>query len=980
MEIFCPTCQSRFFLKKEQQLPQFCTFCGASLQESSFPSTDSSFTQTEISFIEGHAPKDEAVQFTIGPYQVLQSIGKGGMGEVLLAYDTSCGRRIALKRVRSDLEEKKILYQRFLKEARITSQLTHPAIIPIYAIHEEGNHIYYTMPYVEGQTLKEILRKTRRQEKKGEPLDHLGGSIPALIRVLITICNAIAYAHSKNVLHRDLKPENIIIGKFGEVMILDWGLAKIVNTPLLKQVSPKKPLKTLTHYRKVVGTVAYMAPERALGSPATIQTDIYSLGITLYMMLTLHQPFRRGGLKEFIKNMNREQFIDPIEIAPYRDVPKILAEICHKCLMVNPQDRYPTVEELINDLENFIEGRSEWFHIATLNIKKKSDWEFQENVLIAEHVAITRGTEVSDWMSLMISQASFSENIKILAKVRIGEKGNGIGFLLNIPEGGERKHVNDGYCLWLGSENQQSTKLLRSTVEVLSLPDIALGKNKWHLIEIEKVDNHLQCFVDGSSQFSYVGHIPVIGTRVGLVARDADFEIEDFFIYIGGQTVSVSCLAVPDAFLAHKDYDTALYEYRRIGQSFRGRAEGREALFRAGVALLEKAKLTKLPEYFDQALDEFSKLHGTPGAPLEYIGKALVYQALDDFEEEIKCYYLACRRYPRHPLFPILRDHIITRMHECSRSHRRATYHLILLAVTHLPDITSSPQPAKLFTSLKNHWEKLPFMEEDPTCRDQKDFAIHLAFWLGRPFYLLEMIDHLVKMTEPDPILLDNAFYSLIELGAFTEAKTIAHQLKSQNPLHHLLSIDEKGLEKAFADFLAKETDFSKFANQRVLFYFLDCAIDQQNTQFAEAVNHVSIPENTQKQIDAHRAWLALLANQKELAGQILQQYPYEMLSQETSIFYFLYGCWLLVTEGPDIANVHLSGILDVSYPRSWALGTHYINGKITNEQRWFHQSFLWERRQLYRQLTLYYHCLEDRDLMQKYQHLRDGERLSSAS
>ena len=123
-------------------------------------------TEGSFSLVHGHIPKSEEVQFNIGPYQVLSSIGKGGMGEVFLAYDTLCGRRIALKRIRPDLLDFKQINYRFLKEAHITCQLTHPSIIPIYAIHKEGKEVYYTMPFVQGETLKEILKKGVQKAKR----------------------------------------------------------------------------------------------------------------------------------------------------------------------------------------------------------------------------------------------------------------------------------------------------------------------------------------------------------------------------------------------------------------------------------------------------------------------------------------------------------------------------------------------------------------------------------------------------------------------------------------------------------------------------------------------------------------------------------------------------------------------------------------------------------------------------------------------
>ncbi|MFI5343722.1 MAG: protein kinase, partial [Chlamydiales bacterium] len=380
--IRCLACH-RLYQLQSADTPRFCPLCG---HAQSAPLTPASGQELATS------------------YQIMETIGKGGMGEVFAAFDPQCKRRIALKRIRLDLLEHPQIRHRFLKEAHITCQLTHPAIIPIYAIQSSPESVFYTMPLVEGETLKQILRKTRRQEKKGEKLDHIGGSIPALMRIFVTVCQAVAYAHSKGILHRDLKPENVIVGKYGEVLILDWGLAKWIDQKCEDEFEiglPNEPAKShfQTRMGKVVGTIAYMAPERATGEPANIQTDIYALGVMLYQMLALRNPFQRGSLEEFRKKAHLEELIDPIIAAPHRDVPKMLAQYTLKCLAKDPKERYHTVDELIHDLETYVEGRSEWFHMADLNINEKADWEFQENVLLAEHIAITRTTEEAEWVS-----------------------------------------------------------------------------------------------------------------------------------------------------------------------------------------------------------------------------------------------------------------------------------------------------------------------------------------------------------------------------------------------------------------------------------------------------------------------------------------------------------------------------------------------------------------------------------------------------
>lgn len=1018
-EITCPSCHVHFVLASvsDDLSVNYCPFCRKGIRSSKVSTipieteseTKDTSTPPAVSFLPEHLPSAEEIQFTIGSYQVLNSIGKGGMGEVFLAYDTTCGRRIALKKIRPDLIEHKQLHNRFLKEARITCQLTHPAIIPIYTIHSEDAVVYYTMPFIEGETLKQLLRFARKKEKQGEKLDHITESIPALIRIFLSICQAVAYAHSKKVLHRDLKPENIIVGQYGQIVILDWGLAKIIRGSKSDDVNDLESEDTqddtedfhqLTHVGKVVGTIAYMAPERAMGQPANVQTDIYSLGVILYQLLTLKNPFKRESLKQFRLEAHKEKLIDPLEVAPYRDVPRSLSRVVMRCLAPQVEQRYETVDELIRDLENYIEGRSEWFQIAELDINDRTDWEFQENVLIAEHIAISRETDVSDWVSLMISKASFQENIKLEAKVKIGENGHGIGFLLNIPESAERQQLNDGYCLWLGSEKNKSTKLLRSAVEVVHAQDVFLKFNEWYDVRVEKVDNNIYIYLNNILQFSYISHLPLVGTHVGLIARDADFILKDFHVYIGSQNVTVNCLAVPDAFLAHKDYATALSEYRRIGYSFPGRAEGREAMFRAGITLLEQANNVANPEekasIFDLAHDEFRKLHGTPGAPLEYLGKALIYQAQGDYEEETKCFELAYRRYPRHPLLPVLEEQIIYRMHGSSRFHRQATFNFVLLALRYIPNLTSMRNTKKLLNSLEKHWEMLPFIANDPLEADSEQlkhmaFSVKLAFWLARPYSLIEIFDELVRLKPLPVITLGNILFCLVELGSWSVALSRLNKISQKFEsseftefalIKEMLLIavqsQSQSLESSIDAFIKFSETIFLCESERTLLYLLDCALDSKKTHLVHQLyaHQKSWPltKETKLQLQYCKIWALLLEKNWEEAGEMLHSFPLEVLSQDTSILHFLYGCWLYVTEGKEIANIHFGGVFEVSYPRSWTLFSYFLKGKIQEGQSWVQKSFLWERRQLYRQLVLFNHCIGDENMSHHYEKLVKSE------
>lgn len=917
-------------------------------------------------------------------YRLLKSIGKGGMGEVFLAFDTECGRQIALKKIRSDLLEHPQIRHRFLKEAHITCQLTHPSIIPIYSIQEAQVSAYYTMPFVEGETLKQILRKTRQQEKKGEILDHIGGSIPALMRIFMSICQAVAYAHSKGVLHRDLKPENIIIGKYGEVLILDWGLAKYIEAPQRDEEenfpspsisSPEN--NSITHLGKVVGTIAYMAPERALGQPATIQTDIYSLGVILYHLLTLRAPFKRGTLAEFRKTMAKEEWNDPVLVAPYRDIPQILSRVAENCLQVNLEQRYSSVDQLIRDLENYLEGRSEWFLVSELNIKEKKDWEFQEHVLIAEHLAITRSTEEAEWVNLMISHQSFTGNTRVETSVCVNDSSHGIGILLSVPEKSERKTITDGYCLWLSSEEERSTKLLRSNVEVVQAPDIFLKKNRWTQIRIEKIDETIHLYLDDVLQFSYIAHLPLIGTHIGFLSRDADFIIDPLKIYVGSLNLTINCLAVPDAFLAHRDFDQALSEYRRIAYSFPDRPEGREAIFRAGLTFIEKSKgATDKPPLLEQALEEFEKLHRTPGGPLEYLGKALVYQILNETEEEIKCFEIAYRRYPKHPLLPVLQEQILSRMHEVSRQQRIATYRFILLSVRHLPPATIDTHTRRLFRNLQKHWEPLPFIEEaSPKASASPTsplFAITLAYYLAKPHILEEIIHELMLLTPPPVTDLTNALVTLIELGEWEVAQSLMNEIRFSlsliperdlNGIERMIACHIDPMEKVIEELFSTDYPTVDFGTMRTLLYALDQAIDQGKThlvhQAMPALDHCELNFDARLRFNLRRIWALLWDKNWEDARELFYAYPVELLNKESTLLHFLYGCWLQGVEGREMALIHFSGLVHIPYPRSWTLGSHEIIGDLT-QRGWNDKAFMWEKKSLYRQLSLYYRCTED--------------------
>jgi tRNA A-37 threonylcarbamoyl transferase component Bud32 len=214
----------------------------------------------------------------------------GGIGCIWLARDNYLGREIALKELRPDQAGNPMLRSRFLKEAQITGQLEHPGIVPVYdlTLRTEDQHPFYTMRFIKGRTLSEAARAFHAKRKAGQ-FDSLEWS--NLLSTLVTVCNTVAYAHSRGVLHRDLKGQNVVLGDFGEVEVLEWGLAKVVSQfegdlpgPSIHLDSAESIDPGLTVQGQVIGTPGYMAPEQAAGFLGQIdqRTDVYGLGAILY--------------------------------------------------------------------------------------------------------------------------------------------------------------------------------------------------------------------------------------------------------------------------------------------------------------------------------------------------------------------------------------------------------------------------------------------------------------------------------------------------------------------------------------------------------------------------------------------------------------------------------------------------------------------------------------------------------------------------
>jgi serine/threonine protein kinase len=318
-------------------------------------------------------------------------IAQGGMGAIVNAKDLCLRRPVAMKRMLAEEEDTKDQVLRFIEEAQVTGQLEHPNIIPVHELGvDEEEHVFYTMKLVKGITLQAILQGIAM--KSPDMIAHY--PFGQLLTIFQKVCDAVAFAHSKRVVHRDLKPENIMIGDYGEVLVMDWGLAKIVSEKAGKPSESGKSLRIQEHLKpeiavdsirkdqgtgfhtrggRIMGTPNFMAPEQASGRVDDIdaRTDIWALGGILYHILTLEPPIKNEDLKIMFKRIVTRDIAPPtsynssntktlggskVPHCPSGLVPEALSAVALKALSLDPRERYQKVKELQKDIESYQGG------------------------------------------------------------------------------------------------------------------------------------------------------------------------------------------------------------------------------------------------------------------------------------------------------------------------------------------------------------------------------------------------------------------------------------------------------------------------------------------------------------------------------------------------------------------------------------------------------------------------------------------------
>lgn len=679
----------------------------------------------------------------LGKYRIERELARGGMGVISLAYDTLCHRYVALKQIRPEVKKQKGAVKRFLNEARITASLTHPGIISVYDICDAGVDSYYTMPYLQGKSLRQSLLEAR-----AAPQDFC---LSTALSIFISVASAIDFAHSKKVVHRDIKADNIWLLAEDEAVILDWGAAKRLDEEkdeeitssdedsVLEEKADLSAAETEKIDRKayqanphagpvhrgpcsgnynhkpsassVVGTLNYMAPERIFREKASFVTEVYSLGVLLYFMVSLQLPFLRKSFRKCRQSLHLERYTPPHKKALYRSIPWSLVEIINKSLAKEPSERYQNVKELIHEIKQFQEYRSCWRSEKRFSPAREEDWLDKSWQNLPCLFVDEKGKTV-DLGKATRMQAPFSLNgqFEVHCQMQSDLDARGVLFHFDphaplhdpsnierlyfkspIPQSNKQSHwlkrlkehvlkertlhengsqkppQCEGISIWISGRKEIPGALIRDGVTILSLPSFQLHPGVKHTFRMENKDQVLLFYFDCHPPIRYISPIPLVSMPLTLWVLPGHFS-EFSCRALGGQLkLEGSCLDLPDYLFAKGRYFEAIEHYENIRSAFSDYQEGVLATFRcalAWIALAKQEKGQRQERILEQALSCLSSLDRGHSYPLQWLGKSLVYRLQGDFCDEAKALEMAYLRSGDNPLLEKVDEELIFRLQQ----------------------------------------------------------------------------------------------------------------------------------------------------------------------------------------------------------------------------------------------------------------------------------------------------------------------------
>jgi serine/threonine protein kinase len=587
--------------------------------------------------------KPEGMPETIGGLSIVGVLGEGGMGTVYLARDPVLNREVALKVLKPDVFSPEYA-DRLSGEASLTGRLAHPGIVPVHQLGlDETWGPWYSMKLVQGRPLADVFESLRNRNARDEE-DY---PLPVLLGIFARVCDAIAFAHFNNVVHRDLKPGNIMLGEFGEVLVLDWGLARVLKPgradaakvpAAAAENTPTVAPSAFSRDGVVVGTPGYMAPEQAAGisSGITPASDVYALGAILYEIITLQPPVDTSDPDEAIR-LTLQNRITPVEKrGAGRSAPRLLCQIVNRALRPDPNERFPTARELARAIDDFLAGRVPW--------REPSEARGAEGWDVVSGRWIRNGSDLrclGGQSARVVHQSRLAGDVRL--EFTLSADTDRISWDAGVWIALKSAFSLEGYQLRLAAGPEGRVELLRQGVSAVRRLDIRLASRaRFHFLILREGDR-LTVSINGTRALEYRDLFPLRGDCIALAADEEGLTFRDVRLLGRGAPLQLTFLALPDKLFQLGQVRESRDLYNEMAESHPDREEGLLARYKAALCGIELGDRMG-------ALAALQRLEGTPLEALIPLGQARLEIKGGNPYEAVTALASGCQNYPRDPV------------------------------------------------------------------------------------------------------------------------------------------------------------------------------------------------------------------------------------------------------------------------------------------------------------------------------------------